>query len=120
MKSRVPAKDRSRVQVARVDKRHASLHISPSGGPHFALLSTVIRETMGKPEVWLMHFILCHVHFACAMMHAIAGTQLGRLLMQAAVLVAPYLVVGASSLAALPCLKCTIAECGRRMCCRLC
>lgn len=51
VKSRVPAKDRSRVQAVRVDKRQASSHISPSSGPHFQLISRVIRETMGRPEV---------------------------------------------------------------------
>ncbi len=51
VRSLVPGKDRERVDVTRLDTQPLS-HISPSASsPHFALLSRVIRETMGRPGV---------------------------------------------------------------------
>lgn len=54
VRSKVPAKDRDRATVVRLDKRQASWHISPSDGPHFRLISRVIQETMGGPQASIM------------------------------------------------------------------
>jgi hypothetical protein len=49
--NRVTAKDRSRVEIVRTDKRQTSSQISPSDGPHFRTIARAIRESMGNPEV---------------------------------------------------------------------
>jgi hypothetical protein len=92
---RVAAKDRSKVQIQRIDKRQTSSHISPCDGPHFQIIARAIRDTMGRPEVGKVSSIPIHSNNgSLAVIAPIGMLSVPHFAPQEKILVAPYLVVG--------------------------